>query len=143
PCQEYHGQRLARTLRMPHHTAALGGGFAGTEALDDLAGCAELLIAADHLHAWSPVGVHEYRTGTQDLQQVSLVQHPGNQLLLGVQSFQSGIILRVERFPRIEMLFARSDSAEVGFQPVAANQYQVAIEQPWLAFLKAGGFRLL
>jgi hypothetical protein len=31
--QKHHGQRLARALRVPHHTAALGGGLAVAQPL--------------------------------------------------------------------------------------------------------------
>ena len=128
---------------MPHHAAALGGGFARTQPLDNLAGSAELLIAAHHLHPWAAVGVHEHGAGAQDLQQVGLVQHPGDQLLLGIQAFERGIVSGMERLPGIEMLFARGDGAVVGFQATAAHQHQAAVKQSGLAFLQARGFGFL
>lgn len=69
---------------LPDHGAPFLRAFAATQAFHQFVGSPELLVAADHLDAWSVLGIHEDRAGPHDLQQVAHVEHPPNELLLQV-----------------------------------------------------------
>ena len=137
--QKHHGERLARTLRVPHHAAALHGRLTSAQARHDFVGSAKLLVTAHHLDARPAIGVHKHRAGAQNLQQVAPGQHACNQLLLSIQRRHAlawRVRLRVQRFPCIKMLFARGDGAVIGLQPTTANQQQAAVKQARLALFQ-------
>ena len=136
--QKHHGQRLARTLRMPDHAAALHGRGAGAQPLGNLVRRTKLLVAANHLDARPAVGIHEDGAGAQDLQQIAAGQHARNQLLLGVLPFAPGVVLRMQCLPGVEVFLARGDGAVIGLGAGTANEQQAAVEQARLAFLQAG-----
>ena len=124
---------------MPHHATALHAGCASAQPLQYLGRCAVLLVTAHHLDARPAVGVHTNGAGAQYVQQVVAGEHARYQALLGVHVLHGAVVLRVERFPVVKMLFARSNGAVVCLQPAAANQQQIAMEEARLAFTQARG----
>ena len=134
---EHHGQALAGALGVPDHTALLRRGLTMTQALGDLVGGPELLVAAHHLDAWAAIRIHEHRGGAQDIQQIGLAQHAVDQLLLLAHTLSGFIRRRPLRLPGVEVFITGGDRAVVGFQATAADQQQIAVEQTRLALLKA------
>ena len=135
--QKNHGQRLARALRVPHHAAALGAAGTRAQPLQNLCRCTVLLVSAHRFDARAAVRVHKHRAGAQYLQQIGLGQHARHQPLLRVHARKQQVVLRVQRFPIVKMLFAGGDGAVVRLKPTTANQQQVAVKQARLALAQA------
>ena len=135
--QKHHGERFARALRVPHHTAALGAAGTRAQPLHYLCRCTVLLVAAHRFNARPAVRVHKHCAGAQDLQQVGASQHACHEALLRVHAVQCLVAQRVQRFPVVKVLFCGGNGAVVRLQPTTANQQQVAVEQARLALAQA------
>ena len=141
PRHEDHGQRLARALGVPDDARARLRRLAGAQALDDLAGGAVLLVAADDLDAPARIGVHEHRAGAQHVEQGRRREQPLDQLLLLALDAQrrrvGPVALGPDVLPGIEVLVAGGDRAELGLLAAGADQQQVRVEEPRLALAQA------
>lgn len=125
------------TLGVPDHAAPFFRAFAATQAFHQFVGGPELLVAADHLDAWSVLGIHEDQAGPHDLQQVAFVEHSANELLLLAQSLSGVVGLGPLRFSGIEMLLAGGDGAVVGLDAAGANEEEIAVKEARLALAVA------
>nr|WP_281719490.1 hypothetical protein [Nitrosomonas nitrosa] len=106
---------------MPDHAAFFLGSLAVAQPFDDFVRGAELLVTAHHLDARAAVGIHEHAARAQHAEQIGLVQHAVDQLLLLVHSFSGTIRLRPLGFPGIKMLFAGRDRTVIGLDAAATN----------------------
>ncbi len=139
---EHHGERFARTLGVPDDAAALAGILAIEQPLHCQLDGAELLVTAHDLDGLALVIGGEEREGTDEVQQVCLVEHAGHQALLvvgpalSVLQLVNGAGIRV--CPAVEVFFrVCGDGAELGLVPARGDHDLVVIEK-WCAAFPLG-----
>ena len=136
---EHHGQRFARALRMPDDTTALAWALTFQQALDCQFYGAELLVAAYDLDGLAFVIGGEQGKGTDEVQQVVAVQHPGDQSLLIVGGTSSVLqfvhCAGIGVSPAVEVFLAVScDGAELGLDAARSDNDLIVKEKLCTAF---------
>ncbi len=141
---EDHGEGLARTLRVPDNARAAFGCCAGTQAVEDAARGAVLLVAANDFDAAAGIGVHEDGRGAQHIEQsIGRKQALNQPLLIAFDAERRRVcaagFVRQMSFQEWKCSCAGGDGAELGFFAASADEQQVRVEEARIAFEFSGG----
>ena len=131
--QVEHRQRLARSLRVPDHAAALRGRAAIQDACEGVADSTVLLVTRQLLHQTPALRLEDGEV-TQDIEEHRRAQQPANQSRLALcgraeATLELRLRERVDRLPLRVSVFGRPDGGIGGVGATERDAHEIGVEK--------------